>query len=387
MSHELRTPLNAVIGFGQLLELDDLEEGQREAVDQILKGGRHLLGLINEVLDISRIEAGTMTLSSEPVQVAEVVADALSLMSPVAGERNIDVVTDLGTTQGTHVLADRQRLKQILLNLISNAIKYNREGGVVTVSCDVDDGCARIGVADTGPGIRAADLDRIFVPFDRIGAEATDVPGTGVGLALSLRLAEAMGGTISVESTYGVGSRFSVEVPLSEGPLEQYDRVNGTTAGRDGTRSTRKSPTLKVLHIEDNPSNLRLVERILSDHDDLAVIGAMQGRLGISLARDHHPAAILLDLHLPDLRGEEVLRLLREDPATAGIPIIILSADATTGQFERLLAEGADAYLTKPLDVHDLLEVLTEKMHAGLGSPLDTSPIVSVREVQPLSAP
>jgi len=363
MSHELRTPLNAVLGFGQLLETDDLSEDQRESVSHILKGGRHLLGLIDEVLDISRIETGNLALSPEPVQVCELVADALALMSPVVQEGRIRVVSDLGAAGSSHVLADRQRLKQVLLNLLSNAIKYNREGGSVTVTCARDgDAWFTITVADTGPGIRAQDLERLFVPFDRLGAEQTEVQGTGVGLALSRGLMEAMRGALQVESSPGQGSRFIARLPLAEGPLEHYERLDGGTQERSRQPRDGSAIRQKVLYIEDNLSNLRLVERVLARRGDVEVIAAMQGGIGLSLAREHRPAVILLDLHLPNMGGEEVLRRIREDPVTEGIPVIVLSADATRGQADRLLAEGADAYLTKPLDVAHLLEVLSEKI-------------------------
>jgi len=379
MSHELRTPLNAVLGFGQLLETEDLTDEQRDSVSHILKGGRHLLGLIDEVLDISRIETGNLALSPEPVQVGEVVADALALMGPLAQEGRIRIVSELGAAGYSHVRADRRRLKQVLLNLLSNAIKYNREGGSVTVTCNPDgDAWFTITVADTGPGIRAEDLERLFVAFDRLGAEQTDVQGTGVGLALSRRLMEAMGGAIEVESSLGQGSRFLLRLPMVEGPLEQYDRLDGGATERSRAPGDASATRHKILYIEDNLSNLRLVERVLARRGDVEVIAAMQGRMGLSLAREHQPAAILLDLHLPDLGGEEVLRLIREDPVTEGIPVIVLSADATHGQAGRLLAEGADAYLTKPLDVAQLLEVLTEKIDP---------PAVAVGATPPIGEP
>jgi signal transduction histidine kinase/ActR/RegA family two-component response regulator len=356
MSHELRTPLNAVLGFGQLLELDDLTGPQREAVEQIVKGGRHLLDLINEVLDISRIEAGNLSLSPEPVLVGEVVTDTLTLMRPLADDGSVEIVHQSGALEGAHVLADRQRLKQILLNLVANAVKYNRTGGRVTVSTEaLDDGRVRITVADTGVGIRAEDFDRLFVPFERLGAGTAEVEGTGVGLALSHRLAEAMGGTIEVESTYGDGSRFSVLLPRAEGPLERFERTNGSEPADEAEGPT---PRHRILYVEDNVSNVRLVERVLEGRGDVEVIPAMQGRLAVDLAHEHRPALILLDLHLPDIGGAEVLRHLREDPVTAETPVVVVSADATAGQVERLLAAGASGYLTKPLDVQELRAVV-----------------------------
>jgi CheY-like chemotaxis protein/anti-sigma regulatory factor (Ser/Thr protein kinase) len=358
MSHELRTPLNAVLGFGQLLELDELTPSQQESVEQIIKGGRHLLELINEVLDISRIETGTLPLSPEPVLVSDLVHDTLALMRPLADHRHIHIVGDQDGMANTHVLADRQRLKQVMLNLVANAIKYNREGGTVAVSCEaVAPDQLRIHVSDTGPGIRPELLENLFVPFERLGAERTDIEGAGVGLALSRRLTEAMGGTLDVASTYGEGSRFSVQLTVVEGPLEQFERVNGTAPESAGVGVAGSDLRHKILYIEDNLANVRLVERVFQRRDDVDVIAAMQGRLGVALAREHRPALILLDLHMPDINGDEVLRQLREDPATATTPVVIVSADATAGQIERLLAEGATGYLTKPLDLHELLAV------------------------------
>jgi signal transduction histidine kinase len=361
MSHELRTPLNAVLGFAQLLETEDLDEDAHDSVKQILRGGRHLLDLINEVLDITRIETGTFQMSPEPVQAGEIVDDLLQLTSPLAEQQSIHLVRGSSTGRDQHVLADYQRLKQILLNLIGNAIKYNRPGGTVAVSCDLaDQSRLRIKVHDTGPGIRPEDRELLFTLFERLGAEQTGVEGTGVGLALSRRLAEAMGGTVDVESAVGQGSTFWVELPIVEGPVERFERFNG-----NGQQPAIQDPELdlgipraKVLYIEDNMLNLRLVKRILDDHPDIELITAMQGRLGLELAREHQPKLVLLDLHLSDIGGDEVLRQLRDDPETSHIPVVVVSADATAGQMRRLLAEGASSYLTKPLDIQALRDVL-----------------------------
>ena len=364
MSHELRTPLNAVLGFAQLLESEDLAEADHDSVKQILRGGRHLLDLINEVLDITRIETGTFQLSPEPVLAGEVLADIIELTSPLAAQANIHLVT--GATSGgcdVHVLADRQRLKQILLNLVSNAIKYNRQGGTVALSCERSDATGlRLKVHDTGPGIRPEHLGLLFTPFERLGAEHTTVEGTGIGLALSRRLAEAMGGTLDVETNLGQGTTFWVELPVVEGPVERYIRLNGPEDLKTAPVPNRQ--TTKILYIEDNESNLRLVERILARDGDIELVSAMQGRLGLELAREHQPALILLDLHLPDIAGDEVLRQLRDDPQTSAIPVVVVSADATAGQIRRLLAEGARAYLTKPLDVGELRGLVDGVAHA-----------------------
>jgi PAS domain S-box-containing protein len=365
MSHELRTPLNAVLGFSQLLKLQALPEQESEAVDQIIKGGRHLLDLINEVLDISRIEAGRLLLSPEPVLVSELVGESMDLVRSMAEERDVRLVVDWAGMDA-HVFADRQRAKQVLLNLLSNAVKYNRVRGSVAVSCRPHGATElRVSVADTGAGIRPDMMDRLFAPFDRLDAGQTDVEGTGIGLALSKSLAEAMGGTLGVESVLGQGSTFSVALPRVEGPVERYERLQPeparlVTAPTNGHSEPGERHT--VLYIEDNPSNLRLIERILGRRGDVDVVSAMQGRFGIDLARQHRPSLILLDLHLPDISGEEILRRLLDDPLTASIPVVMVTADATVGQVQRMLSAGAAAYLTKPLDVAQLLGLVDEML-------------------------
>jgi PAS domain S-box-containing protein len=352
MSHELRTPLNAVLGFGQLLQMGSLDEAERESVKQILRGGRHLLGLIDEVLDIARISTGQLSISQEPVSVASAIKEAVELVRPIAAEREISFHEE--AMNGFHVLADRQRLKQVLLNLLSNGVKYNGPGGSVSIFWEeVLGGRLRINVRDTGPGIPPEAMERLFLPFDRLGAEASAVEGTGLGLALSKGLVDAMGGTLSAESVLGTGSVFSIELQLTEAPIDRYERglepsIGSVLGGRIRT----------ILYIEDNPSNLELVERVLATRPGLKLISAMQGSRGIELARDHRPDVILLDLHLPDMSGEEVLRALREDPATEQMPIVVITADATRRTFSELFAAGADDFLTKPLDVKRLIEVV-----------------------------
>ena len=365
MSHELRTPLNAVLGFSQLLKMQPLSEQEGEAVDQIVKGGRHLLDLINEVLDISRIEAGRLLLSPEAVLVAELVQESMDMVRSMAEDREVRLVADRAG-MGVYVFADRQRAKQVLLNLLSNAVKYNHAHGSVAVSCREHAATElRISVTDTGPGIRPELMSRLYSPFDRLDAGQTDVEGTGIGLALSKSLAEAMGGRLSVESVLGQGSTFSVVLPRVEGPVERYERLQPEPStrlphGPNGHAGPGQRHT--VLYIEDNPSNLRLIERILARRGDIEVVSAMQGRFGIELARQHLPTLILLDLHLPDLGGEEILRRLLDDPLTASIPVVMVTADATVGQVQRLLSAGAAAYLTKPLDVAQLLGVVDEML-------------------------
>jgi PAS domain S-box-containing protein len=356
MSHELRTPLNAILGFAQLLELDDLSDEQRENLHFIVSGGQHLLALINEVLDIAAIEAGRLPLSVEPVAVADVVSEAVDLIRPLA-EQGAILLSSSAPAPGEHVLADRQRLKQVLLNLLSNAVKYNREGGSVRLTHERRaDGGLRIKVADTGPGIPPASLERLFVPFERLVADQTSVEGTGLGLALSQRLAEAMGGALGVDTVLDQGSTFWIELPLTDPP-----RGAAEPAG-DPAEERQLSPgrPLTVLYIEDNISNMELVERLLSRRG-IRLITAMRPLLGLELAREHQPDLVLLDLHLPDLPGEEVYRRLRADPGTAGIPVVVLSADARPSLIRRLVdEEGVRDFLTKPLEVDRLYRLLDE---------------------------
>ena len=363
MSHELRTPLNGILGFAQLLQMESLPADQEESVTHILKAGRHLLGLINEVLDISRIEAGRLQLSLEPVPVGDTLRGAVDLVRPLAAQRDIELAAEVADDHW-HVLADRQRLQQVLLNLLSNAVKYNRTRGAVAVSCEErSGGRLRMLVTDTGHGISPDKLERLFTPFDRLGAEGTGIEGTGLGLALSRHLVEVMGGTLDVTSQVGVGSTFAVEFPLTAAPADALK----LPAASPTVQAERGEGRMVVLYIEDNVSNLRLVEQVLGRRPQTTLLSAMQGQLGLDLAREHRPDLILLDLHLPDVPGDEVLRRLREGPQTRGIPVVILSADATPGQVERLLAAGAQAYLTKPLDVRQLLALVDQRMSQKRG--------------------
>ncbi len=340
MSHELRTPLNAILGFAQL-------------------AGRHLLGLINEILDISRIEAGRLQLSLEPVPVQETVRQAIELVQPSVAEAHVTVRAE-AIGEALHVLADRQRLQQVLLNLLSNGVKFNRAGGTVTVACrEITARRLRIEVTDTGQGITADKLARLFTPFDRLGAEASAVEGTGLGLALSKSLVEAMGGTLKVRSEPEVGCTFSVELAVVAAPAEREPIAPVSAPAVD---ERQPGEAQKILYIEDNLSNLTLVESILSRRPGTTVLSAMQGRVGVDLARDHRPALILLDRHLPDIPGEEVFRQLQADSRTRDIPVIVLSADAMPSRMRQFLDGGVRAYLTKPLDVPALLAAIDEAL-------------------------
>ncbi len=357
MSHELRTPLNAILGFAQLLEMGELPDEEKDNAAQILKAGKHLLELINEVLQLASIDAGRQAMSIEPVHVGELLEDARALVRPLAALRRITI--DLAAECGDwHLLADRQRVMQVLLNVIANAVKYNRDDGTVTVRClDAADGRHRIAVTDCGSGIPADKLSRLFIPFERAGAERSGVEGTGLGLALSKKLVELMGGTMGVESEVGRGSTFWLELPATESP-----RLPVFAPARAELEVRPPARPCKVLYIEDNLSNLRLIHHIFATRPEVKLFSAMQGRLGLELAQQQRPDLILLDLHLPDLPGDEVLGELRAEPATRGIPVVMLSADATERQVERLLAAGACAYLTKPLDVRQFLAVVDAQL-------------------------
>ncbi len=355
MSHELRTPLNSILGFGQLLTLDNITPSQAENVSQILKGGWHLLDLINEVLDISRVETGRLSLSPEPVLASTLLNECLQLSRVIADERQIIMSSPAPGTTNVYVLADRQRLTQVILNLFANAIKYNRTGGSVSVSCTVNAAkTLRINVSDTGYGIPKEKMPRLFTPFDRLGAETSGVEGTGLGLALSKKLIEAMHGDIGAESVSNKGSTFWVELPIAESQLERLEREEMRIFPQD----IAAMKTSIILYIEDNLANLKLVERLLARYPNLTLLSAMQGRLGIDLARQEKPDLILLDLHLPDIHGEEVLRMMKTDPLTDSIPVIIISADATKREMDLLRTEGAYAYLTKPFDVRKFIDLV-----------------------------
>jgi PAS domain S-box-containing protein len=381
MSHELRTPMNAILGFGQILEMRDLGPKEEESVGHILKAGRHLLELIDEVLDISRIEAGHMSLSLEPVLIADIMSEALDLVRPMAAHNHIRLINTMSQKEEWHVLADRQRLKQVLINLLSNAVKYNRKNGQVTISDEVRtvtrafstsstaplacgavedvEKALRLSISDTGPGLSATQLARLFVPFERLGAAHTNTEGTGIGLALSKHLIKAMGAEIGVESTPGAGSVFWVELALTSIPAEHVKRL----AGQPPVAALSEKPKSTVLYIEDNLANLTLIKHVLAGDSTISLISAMQGSIGLDLARQHHPDLILLDLHLPDMRGDELMCLLRAEPGMRDIPVVVISADATSHEIDRLLLTGVKAYLTKPIDSKQFLQVVTETLN------------------------
>lgn len=364
MSHELRTPLNAVLGFGQLLEMDELTDDQHDAVRHILRGGQHLLALINDVLDIAKIESDRLDMSIEPVGIGELLTETVQLMAPMASASTITLHYQPNPADdGTHVLADRRRLRQVVLNLLSNAIKYNRTAGRVDLRCQPS-GSDRwdIQVTDTGRGIRDRDLPRLFTPFDRLAAAGGDIEGTGVGLALSQRLMMCMGGALNATSRIAVGSTFTATIPLAAPPqpAELPDPIeHRSTQQPESAAAVRATHTL--LYIEDNSSNIKLMEQLVRRRPRWELVIAGHGHLGLELAASIPFDLVLLDLHLPDMDGLEVLHRLRADLSTSTIPIVMTSADANPHQIERVLAAGATHYLTKPLTVTDIFQLLDDR--------------------------
>ena len=360
MSHELRTPMNAILGFAQLLDMsqkEPLSSMQKERVRQIVKGGQHLLELINEILDIARIEANRVQVSPEPVAIREMLQEALDLATPLAIKRHIQVVSRHGDPNANpFVMADRQRFKQVLLNLLGNAVKYNYDGGsVIITSQRTSSGRWRISIADTGPGIPQDQLGRLFKPFERLVPEQSNVEGTGLGLTLAKRLVELMDGQIGVESTVGKGSTFWLELPSAENPVERLQRTAAT-----GKLSLLPGTARKILYVEDNVSNFELIRQVLADYTQFELLWAADTRNGYELARAERPNLILLDLHLGGEPGANLLTQLKRDESTAPIPVVVVSADATPSHSQQLISLGAHTFLSKPLDVKRFVRLIEE---------------------------
>ncbi len=362
MSHELRSPLNAILGFAQLMssETPPPSAAQMASIDPILRAGWYLLDLINEILDLAQIESGKLALSLEPTEVAEVMHECQAMIEPQAQKRGITMVFPQFETNshgGGYVDADRTRLKQVIINLLSNAIKYNRPNGTVTVECKPAEAKRmRISVRDTGAGLSPEMLKQLFQSFNRLGRESTAEEGTGIGLVMSKRLVELMGGNIGVESTVGEGSVFWFELNAAATP--QLPAQNGHAATALPERSRLEAPLRTLLYVEDNPANLTLVEHLIARRPDLRLLSARDGTSGIELARARLPEIILMDINLPGISGIEALRILREDAATAHIPVIALSANAMPRDIEKGLSAGFFSYLTKPIRVKEFMETL-----------------------------
>jgi len=358
MSHELRTPLSAILGFAQLMESGSPAptNSQKRSIDQILQAGWYLLELINEILDLALIESGKLSLSLEPISLADVMRECQAMIEPQAQKRDISVAFPR-FDRPLYAKADRTRVKQVFINLLSNAIKYNRAGGTVVVDCAaITPERIRIGVTDTGEGLTPDKLAQLFQPFNRLGQQANVEEGTGIGLVVCKRLVELMGGVIGVESTVGKGSVFWIELDLTAAPQPVAGAAEGGAIAQAQRPAGEHSHTL--LYVEDNPANLMLVEDLIARRPDIRLLSARDGRQGIEIAHAAQPDVILMDINLPGISGLTALRILAEDPATAHIPVVALSANAMRRDIEKGLEAGFFRYLTKPIKVNEFMDTL-----------------------------
>jgi PAS domain S-box-containing protein len=358
MSHELRSPLNAILGFAQLINSDSPPPttSQRASIDQILHAGWYLLQLINEILDLSQIESGKLALSLEPTSLAEVIVECQAMIEPQGQKRGISMAFPQFDVP-YFVRADRTRLKQVLINLLSNAIKYNQPGGKVAVDCSMSTPeRIRVSVKDTGAGLPADMLAQLFQPFNRLGQERGKEEGTGIGLVMSKRVVELMDGEIGVESTVGVGSVFWFELSAAAAPDFLVDSAVPESITQPQLQ--QGAPLRTLLYVEDNPANLMLVEQLIARHPHLRLLSARDGNIGIQLARANRPDLILMDINLPGISGIEALKILREDPVTAHIPVVALSANAMPRDVEKGMKAGFFRYLTKPIKVEEFMDTL-----------------------------
>lgn len=351
MSHELRTPLNAILGFSQLLEIDELNYEQLDQVKEINKAGRHLLKLINEVLDISKIDAGKLELKMESVSLRNILHESISIVKPLLKKRKLDFIDKTEGMSDCYIYADETRIKQVMLNILSNAIKYNENNGVISLSCKRHNSSRmRIVISDTGAGLTPEQQKNIFQSFERIGAEYTEIEGTGIGLVISKRLTELMDGEIGFESTPGEGTTFWVEFNIVDKTLDiAVANKAEVTKVADGFEEITKE--FSVLYVEDNPANLRLVEEIIKKIPQAKMYSAVEPELGLSMANTHKPDLILLDINLPGMNGYEVLKNLRQNPVLCNTPVIAISANAMPGDIKKGMDAGFDDYLTKPINV------------------------------------
>jgi signal transduction histidine kinase/CheY-like chemotaxis protein len=357
MSHELRTPMNAILGFGQLLKMDCKKYENLaldDSVNRILKAGKHLLSLINEVLDLAQVESGNLKVSLEPVNFIGIKNELLDLVQPIAEHEKIRIIDEIDIKTPIFITADQTRLKQVIINIISNAIKYNRPNGTVTLSHAINEKIFTFKVSDTGQGIPTDKHDKVFKPFERLGAETTAIEGSGIGLSICKKLTELMGGSLGFESTVGVGSCFYIKFPVGAMPATDKDFKSKALYPKDKDSLDKKL----ILYIEDNPDNLELIKRIFYRKDDIQLISAPDAEIGINLAKVHKPDLILLDIHLPGMDGFEAFKIMKNLDETLNIPIIAVSADAMESDKKKALELGFQSYVTKPLDiVHFLGEV------------------------------
>ncbi len=374
MSHELRTPLNAILGFAQLLQRDKkspLSARQHERVDHVLKGGEHLLRLIDDVLDLARIEAGRVLISTEPVKVAEVLEEVKSTLDPMAARAGIRLSIGAVPVNVDEVVADRTRFKQILMNYGSNAIKYGRNGGSARFETEHSSGAVRITVIDDGFGVPRAKHEILFQPFQRAGQETGPIEGTGIGLVITKRLAELMKGRVGFDSTEGLGSRFWLELPLhhaapTRGAAERPQLAPDASSALAG----EQGPRYVIVYVEDNPSNIAFMEDLLADFERVELVPAPTAEIGIELIRSRRPDVVIMDINLPGMSGLEAARKLRGWPETSQIPVIALSAAATIRDAARVVGAGFYRYLTKPVRVDELTAVLEGLLAQRPGTPL-----------------
>ncbi len=364
MSHELRSPLNAILGFAQLMasESPPPTPSQLASIDQILRAGWHLLELINEVLDLAKIESGQVSTSPEPVSLSDALHECEAMIAQQAQQRGIRMVFPHVDAR-CYVHADRTRLKQILINLLSNAIKYNRSQGTVEVDYSTrTSDRVRVSISDTGLGLSPEQMVQLFQPFNRLGQEAGTEEGTGIGLVVAKRLTELMGGAMGVESTAGQGSVFWIELNAAPAPeIATMVAAQLTTPAEAVARNAAAAvPVHTVLYIEDNPANLKLVEQLVARHADIGMLSAVTGRLGVELACRALPHVIVMDINLPDISGIEALNILRKNPATADIPVVALSSNAMPRDIEKGLEAGFFRYLTKPIKIDEFMQALAE---------------------------
>lgn len=362
MSHELRTPMNSVLGFAQLIQRDrSLGERPKRLIEHVLSGGAHLLRLIDDVLDLARVESGAVPLSLEPVAVSGVLDEVRTTLLPSALRRNMSVVLGASDPGGPlEVHADRTRLVQIVLNYLSNAIKYGRDGGEIVLTTEREPERLRVVVKDDGPGIPESKQDRLFQAFYRAGQETGPIEGTGIGLALSQRLAHLMRGSVGFQSSEGAGSSFWVELPLSVPHAPSVPQAPSVASARAAERLTELDVT--ILYIEDNPANIAFMEEFLADLPRTRLLTAPSGEIGLELARTHRPAVVILDINLPGISGFEVLRILRTQEETQHTPVIALSASAMDRDVRRAEEVGFARYLTKPVKVDELLAALADQL-------------------------
>ncbi len=365
MSHELRTPLNAILGFAQILTSDALPTTlvqKKEFANHILKSGRHLLTLINEILDLAKVEAGAVALSMEPVALDDILTECRGMTEPMGQTRGIRMLFPAAT--GAVLLADRTRLKQVLLNLLTNAVKYNRDSGAVVLSCSPQGPQRmRLSVQDTGNGLSEQQLGALFQPFNRLGQENGAEEGTGIGLVVTKRLVELMGGTIGVSSSVGVGTVFWIELELTAPVPSQLPSASVLPLERREPGAPRQTRTL--LYVEDNPANLRLVEEIVGFRSDLRLLSAPDGHVGVEMATACQPDLILMDLNLPGMSGSDALQEIRRDPRSAHIPVLALTANAMPRDVEKGMESGFFRYLTKPINIEELNAAIDQTLRAN----------------------